>query len=126
MFCSCSLQNDYAPPQWLPLLEVVLRRISDGDEESSILFQLLSSIVEGGDENVGVHIPSIVLSLVGAISKLMPANLEPWPQVCVNYLASLLVCTILDLLVVCSTDLLITAWQPYMKIKISFTKERNI
>ncbi len=40
--------------------------------------------MEAGDENVVVHIPYIVSSLVGAISKWIPANLEPWPQVCVN------------------------------------------
>lgn len=79
-----SLQNDYAPPEWLPLLEGVIGRISNEDEESSILFQLLSSVVEAGDETVVVHIPYIVSSLVGAISKWIPANLEPWPQVCVD------------------------------------------
>lgn len=77
-------QNDYAPPEWLPLLEGVIGRISNEDEESSILFQLLSSVVEAGDETVAVHIPYIVSSLVGAISKWIPANLEPWPQVCVD------------------------------------------
>jgi len=85
-FYSCSFQNDYAPPEWLPLLEVVIGRISNRDEESSILCQLLSSIVEAGDENVAFHIPYIVSSLVGAISKLIPANPEPWSQVCVDIL----------------------------------------
>ncbi|GMY28006.1 importin beta-like SAD2 homolog isoform X1 [Fagus crenata] len=75
------LENDYAPPEWLPLLKGVIGRISNEDEESSFLFQLLSSVVEAGDENVVVHIPYIVSSLVGAISKWIPANLEPWPQV---------------------------------------------
>ena len=74
------------PPEWLPLLEVVIGRINNQDEESSILYQLLGSIVEAGDENVAFHIPYIVSSLVGAISKLIPANPEPWPQVCMDML----------------------------------------
>ncbi|XP_062143385.1 importin beta-like SAD2 homolog isoform X2 [Alnus glutinosa] len=85
------LENDYAPPEWLPLLEVVIGRISNRDEESSILCQLLSSIVEAGDENVAFHIPYIVSSLVGAISKLIPANPEPWSQVVEQGFAALAV-----------------------------------
>nr|XP_023883800.1 uncharacterized protein LOC111996099 isoform X2 [Quercus suber] len=85
------LENDYAPPEWLPLLEGVIGRISNEDEESSILFQLLSSVVEAGDETVVVHIPYIVSSLVGAISKWIPANLEPWPQVVERGFAALAV-----------------------------------
>lgn len=80
-----SLQNDYLPPEWLPLLQVVIGGIGQDDEENSILFQLLSSIVEAGNENIGIHIPHVVLSLVGAISKSIPPNLEPWPQVCSTY-----------------------------------------
>ncbi|XP_022958879.1 importin beta-like SAD2 homolog isoform X1 [Cucurbita moschata] len=75
------LENDYLPPEWLPLLQVVIGGIGQDDEENSILFQLLSSIVEAGNENVAIHIPHAVLSLVGAISKSIPPNLEPWPQV---------------------------------------------
>uniref|UniRef100_A0A9I9DMS1 Importin beta-like SAD2 homolog n=1 Tax=Cucumis melo TaxID=3656 RepID=A0A9I9DMS1_CUCME len=75
------LENDYLPPEWLPLLQVVIGGIGQDDEENSILFQLLSSIVEAGNENIGIHIPHVVLSLVGAISKSIPPNLEPWPQV---------------------------------------------
>ncbi|EXB80274.1 hypothetical protein L484_025130 [Morus notabilis] len=74
------LENDYMPPDWLPLLQAVIGRIGIDDEDSSVLFQLLSSIVEAGNENVAVHIPSIASSLVAAISKCIPANLEPWPQ----------------------------------------------
>lgn len=77
------LQNDYLPPDWLPLLRVVIGRIGNDDEDSSIFFQLLSSVVEAGNENVAVHIPFIVSSLVEAISKCIPANLESWPQVCI-------------------------------------------
>lgn len=75
------LENDYLPPEWLPLLQVVIGGIGQDDEENSILFQLLSSMVEAGNENVAIHIPHSVLSLVGAISKSIPPNFEPWPQV---------------------------------------------
>ena len=46
-------QNSYVPPDWLILLQVVLKRISTGDEnESALLFKLLGTIVEGGQEKV--------------------------------------------------------------------------
>lgn len=68
-------------------------RISDDDEESSVMFQLLGSVVETGNENVAVHIPYIVSSLVCALSKCIPQDLEPWPQVCIKSLwLGLLVC----------------------------------
>lgn len=78
------LQNEYPPPEWLPLLQVVIGRIGNNEEESSILFQLLSSVVEAGNENVVFHIPYIVSTLVVAISKCIPSDLKPWPQVCVD------------------------------------------
>jgi hypothetical protein len=78
------LQNDYPPPEWLPLLQVVIGRIGSNEEENSILFQLLSSVVESGNENVAVHVPYIISSLVVEISKCMPPDLEPWPQVCAD------------------------------------------
>lgn len=85
------LENDYAPPEWLPLLQVVISRIGNEDEESSVLFQLLSSMVESGNENIAVHIPYIVSSLAGAISKWIPPNPEPWPQVVERGFAALAV-----------------------------------
>ncbi|KAG7995708.1 hypothetical protein I3843_01G123200 [Carya illinoinensis] len=85
------LENDYVPPEWLPLLEVVIGRIGNGDEESSLLFQLLSSTVEAVDEKVAVHIPYIVSALVGTITKLIPGNPEPWPQVVERGFAALAV-----------------------------------
>ncbi|KAL5675912.1 hypothetical protein ACJX0J_012043, partial [Zea mays] len=45
------IENSYVPPDWLILLQVVLKRISTGDEnESALLFKLLGTIVEGGQE----------------------------------------------------------------------------
>ncbi|XP_022138528.1 importin beta-like SAD2 homolog isoform X2 [Momordica charantia] len=83
------LENDYFPPEWLPLLQVVIGGIGQDDGENSILFQLLSSMVEAGNENVAVHIPHIILPLVGPISKSIPPNLEPWPQVVEHGFAAL-------------------------------------
>ncbi|XP_024197726.1 importin beta-like SAD2 homolog isoform X2 [Rosa chinensis] len=85
------LDNDYPPPEWLPLLQVVIGRIGRNEEENSILFQLLSSVVEAGNENVAVHIPYIISSLVVEISKRMPPGLEPWPQMVENGFAALAV-----------------------------------
>lgn len=85
------LENDYMPPDWLSLLQAVIGRIGLDDEDSSILFQLLSSVVEAGNENVAVHIPSIATSLVTTISKCIPADLEPWPQMIEKGFAALAV-----------------------------------
>lgn len=79
-----ALQNDYLPPEWLPLLQVVVGGIGDEDQENSVLFQLLSTVVEAGNENVVVHLPYIVSSLVSQISKFIPPNPEPWPRVWVD------------------------------------------
>ena len=73
------------PPDWLPLLQVVIGNIGNDDNESSILYQLLSSVIEAGDEKIAVHIPFLVSSLVGVVSKCIIPNLEPWPQVFVDY-----------------------------------------
>lgn len=78
------LENEYLPPEWLPLLQVVISRVGNQDEENIILFQLLNSVVEAGNENVVVHIPHIISLLVDAISKSMHPSLEPWSQVVVK------------------------------------------
>ena len=75
------LQNEYFPPDWLPLLQSIMGGVGNEDEDNSILFQLLSSVVEVGNESVAVHIPYIVSTLVATISKSIPASPEPWPQV---------------------------------------------
>ncbi|XP_059280861.1 importin beta-like SAD2 homolog isoform X2 [Lycium ferocissimum] len=74
------VENEYMPPEWLPLLQVVCHRISDEEEDSSIYFQLLSTIIEAGNEKISPHIPDIVCLLVREISKNLPLDLEPWPQ----------------------------------------------
>ncbi|XP_060197509.1 uncharacterized protein LOC132626607 isoform X2 [Lycium barbarum] len=74
------VENEYMPPEWLPLLQVVCHRISDEEEDSSIYFQLLSTMIEAGNEKISPHIPDIVCLLVREISKNLPLDLEPWPQ----------------------------------------------
>ncbi|KAL6654520.1 hypothetical protein ACP70R_007985 [Stipagrostis hirtigluma subsp. patula] len=76
------IENGYAPPDWLVLLQAVLKRISTGDEnESALLFKLLGTIVEGGQEKVLPHIPEIVSNIANTITKLLPPIPDPWPQV---------------------------------------------
>jgi hypothetical protein len=59
-----------------------VKRISTGDEnESALLFKLLGTIVEGGQEKVLPHIPEIVSNIANTIMKLLPPVPEPWPQV---------------------------------------------
>lgn len=75
-------QNDYVPPDWLTLLQVLVNGMGSEDEsEASLLFQLLGTVVEAGQENVATHIPVIVSSIVSAITKHLPPIPEPWPQV---------------------------------------------
>ncbi|OVA16680.1 Importin-beta [Macleaya cordata] len=86
------LENDYLPPEWLPLLQVVVSKTdNEDDNESSILFELLRTVVEAGNENVAAHIPYIVTSLVDTISKHIPPLPEPWPQVVERGFAALAV-----------------------------------
>ncbi|WCJ23225.1 ARM repeat superfamily protein [Euphorbia peplus] len=83
------LENEYPPPEWLPVLQAVISRINIEEEETSVLFQLLSSMVEAGDEDITDHIPFMVSSLVGILLKFMPPSLESWPQVVEKGIASL-------------------------------------
>lgn len=74
-------QNDYMPPEWLPLLQMVVGRISDDEEDTSVYLQLLGTLMEIGSENVAPYIPDIVPLLVRAISRCIPPSPDPWPQV---------------------------------------------
>ncbi|XP_062182615.1 uncharacterized protein LOC133886794 [Phragmites australis] len=76
------IENGYAPPDWLVLLQVVVKRINTRDEnESALLFKLLGTLVEGGQEKVLPHIPEIVSNIANTIMKLLPPVPNPWPQV---------------------------------------------
>jgi hypothetical protein len=61
---------------------VVVKRISTRDEkESALLFKLLGTIVEGGQERVLSHIPEIVSNIANTVMELLPPVPDPWPQV---------------------------------------------
>ncbi|XP_015944961.1 importin beta-like SAD2 homolog [Arachis duranensis] len=85
------LDNEYMPPDFLPIVQVIIGNIGNDESESSILLQLLSSVMEAGDEELAIHIPHIVSSLVGPISKWLTPNPEPWPQVVERAIAALAV-----------------------------------
>ncbi|KAK3025333.1 hypothetical protein RJ639_043842, partial [Escallonia herrerae] len=74
------VENDYLPPEWLPLLQVVVGRVTNEYEETSIMLDLLGTLVEAGNEDIVPHIPHIITLLVGAISEYIPSDPDPWPQ----------------------------------------------
>lgn len=64
---------------------MVVKKISTGDEnESALLFKLLGTIVDGGQENVMSHIPEVVSNIANTIMELLPPVPDPWPQVVVH------------------------------------------
>ncbi|WOL03237.1 hypothetical protein Cni_G11957 [Canna indica] len=76
------LENEYVPPDLLSLLQVIVNRITNGDEdESSFLFHLLGTAVESGQNIISAHIPVLISSIVGAVAKHLPPTPDPWPQV---------------------------------------------
>ncbi|XP_024986626.1 importin beta-like SAD2 [Cynara cardunculus var. scolymus] len=75
------VENDFFPPEWLPILQVVVGRIRDNGEETSIMFELLKTLVEAGGDIVASHIPHIISLLAEDILKHIPPSPEPWPQV---------------------------------------------
>ncbi|MQM04400.1 hypothetical protein Taro_037202 [Colocasia esculenta] len=84
------LENDYLPPDWLSLVEVIAKQMGYGDEnEISLLFQLISTVVEVGQQDLTVHIPTIVSSITNIMSKYLPPVPEPWPQVVEHGFATL-------------------------------------
>uniref|UniRef100_A0A7N0UW31 Uncharacterized protein n=1 Tax=Kalanchoe fedtschenkoi TaxID=63787 RepID=A0A7N0UW31_KALFE len=74
------LESDFLPPVWLPVLQAVLHGFGQADEIDSVLYQLLGTIVEAGNENVAIHVPYVVSSLTGVVSENIPAVPNPWPQ----------------------------------------------
>lgn len=47
-----------------------------------MLFQLLKSVVESGNQDIATHIPYIVSSLVSNMLKFMHPSEDSWSQVC--------------------------------------------
>ncbi|KFK39068.1 hypothetical protein AALP_AA3G196700 [Arabis alpina] len=72
------LENEYQPPEWLLLLQIVIGRIGNEEDEDSILFQLLRSVVESGSQDIAMHIPYIVSSLVNNMLKSMQPSEDSW------------------------------------------------
>ncbi|RID63443.1 hypothetical protein BRARA_E02452 [Brassica rapa] len=86
----CSLlENEYTPPEWLPLLQIIIGRIGKEDEEDSILFQLLKSVVESGSQDIAMHIPYIVSSLVSNMLNFIDPSEDQWSQATVGGLETL-------------------------------------
>ncbi|CAN8270232.1 unnamed protein product [Cochlearia groenlandica] len=77
---SSLLENEYQPPEWLPLLQIIIGRIGNEEDEDSILFQLLKSVVESGGQDITTHIPYIVSSLVSNMLKFMQPGEDSWSQ----------------------------------------------
>nr|GEW17502.1 importin beta-like SAD2 homolog [Tanacetum cinerariifolium] len=75
------VENDFFPPEWLPVLQHVVGRIRDNDEDTSVMFELLKTLVEAGGDIVAPHIPHIISVLAEDIQKHIPLSLEQWPQV---------------------------------------------
>lgn len=76
------ITNQYFPPDWLPLLQVLVNMMGIGDEnESCLFFNLLNSVVEAGMDKVAAHIPFVVSNIIDVvILKNIPTIPEPWPQ----------------------------------------------
>lgn len=75
------VENDFFPPEWLPVLQHVVGRIRDNDEDTSVMFELLKTLVEAGGDIVAPHIPHIISVLGEDIQKHIPLSPEQWPQV---------------------------------------------
>ncbi|KAD4385083.1 hypothetical protein E3N88_25251 [Mikania micrantha] len=76
------VENDFSPPEWLPILQIVVDRITiDNDVEIPVMYELLKTLVEAGADAVAPHIPHIVSLLAQHILKHIPLISEPWPQV---------------------------------------------
>lgn len=65
----------------MPLLKIIIGRVGKEEDEDSILFQLLRSVVESGSQDVSMHIPYIVSLLVSNMLKFMHPSEDPWSQV---------------------------------------------
>ncbi|XP_076942305.1 uncharacterized protein LOC143612130 [Bidens hawaiensis] len=84
-------ENEFNPLDWLPVLQVVVDKIKidNSEEETSIMFELLKTLVEAGADVVASHIPHIIYLLTQHIVKHIPLVPEPWPQVVVRGIAAL-------------------------------------
>ncbi|CAN6466601.1 unnamed protein product [Victoria cruziana] len=76
------LENDYEPPEWLPLLKILVDGVNEDDENiASSMFHLLMTVVTLGGDEITCHVPMLVSAISDAIPKHVPPSPEPWPQV---------------------------------------------
>lgn len=75
------VENEFFPPEWLPVLQIVVGRIRENNDENAIMFELLKTLIEAGGDAVATHIPNIISLLAQDILKHIPISPEPWPQV---------------------------------------------
>ncbi|KAJ0974325.1 hypothetical protein J5N97_016290 [Dioscorea zingiberensis] len=58
---------------------------------SSLIFPLLSNVVDAGKDNIAIHIPFVVSRIAASISKHLPPAPDRWPQVVERGFAALVV-----------------------------------
>ncbi|KAJ0973594.1 hypothetical protein J5N97_015559 [Dioscorea zingiberensis] len=84
--------NDFVPSDWQSLLQVLVERMDTTEEnESSLIFPLLSNVVDAGKDNIAIHTPFVVSRITATISKHLPPATDPWPQVVERGFAALVV-----------------------------------
>ncbi|XP_023642078.1 uncharacterized protein LOC17893252 [Capsella rubella] len=85
------LENEYQPPEWLPLLQIIIGRVGSEEDEDGILFQLLRSVIDSGSQDISTHIPYIVSSLVSNMLPFLHPSEDPWSQAILGGLETLAV-----------------------------------
>lgn len=75
------IKNGNASPDWVALLQVVKWTSAEDGNESTVLFQLLGTVVEAGQEKFLPHIPGTVSNIANTIANFLSPVPDPWPQV---------------------------------------------
>lgn len=76
------LQEEYRPTEWQRVLQIVVLGTASKDKDDCCLsLQLLASVAETGEEKVALHVPWILSTIRGEISRHILPSPEPWPQV---------------------------------------------
>ncbi|KAK8954694.1 hypothetical protein KSP39_PZI001620 [Platanthera zijinensis] len=84
------INNHFFPPDWLPLLHILVNRLAAvGENESSLFFNLLSTVIEAGMDKVVAYIPIVVSNITDAILRNIPPAPEPWSQVVEHWFTAL-------------------------------------
>ncbi|XP_057871628.2 uncharacterized protein LOC131078011 isoform X2 [Cryptomeria japonica] len=76
------LQEEYEPAEWVSILQTAISGITNKEKEDvCLLLQLLATAAEIGEEKVALHVPMMISTIKGDISRHIPPAPEPWPQV---------------------------------------------